>query len=114
MVSEHKEQVAVVTWCRKRNILIFAIPNGGKRSRLEAICMKREGVLAGIPDLQIILPGQKVIWIEMKKRKGGSVSKVQKEIHAKLQELGHLVCVAKGAKEAVEYIKEIMGPSVES
>ena len=31
--------------------MLFHIPNGGKRNKLEAIRLKREGVRAGVPDL---------------------------------------------------------------
>lgn len=107
-MDERSEQVAVVNWARREGLFIYAVPNGGRRNAKEAMGLKREGVLAGIPDLQVVLPDGRVLWVEMKKRKGGTVSKVQKDIHTKLEELGHSVCVAKGAKEAVEYIKRFI------
>lgn len=37
-------------------LMYFAIPNGGKRSKIEAAIMKGLGVIAGASDLAIILP----------------------------------------------------------
>lgn len=72
--------------------LIFAIPNGGSRHRLEAINLKKEGVLAGVPDLQIITQG-KTFFIEMKTPKGKQTP-TQKEMQNKIQTLGfdYFVC----------------------
>ena len=98
--SEHDEQVALCRWLRKREFFFFAVGNGGIRDAITAKRMKDEGVTAGVPDLIIILPEGKTLWIEMKRRKGGSVSAVQKAFHKKLIELGHDVVVCKGALEA--------------
>lgn len=35
--------------------LLFAVPNGGARSRTEAAIMKAEGVTAGVTDLILLL-----------------------------------------------------------
>lgn len=52
---EHNLQVACVTWFRLQypDILIYAIPNGGQRNAATGAILKREGVLAGVPDLHI-------------------------------------------------------------
>lgn len=49
---ESLEQRAYVDWARMHPVAraFFAIPNGGKRSRVEAAIMKAEGVLAGAAD----------------------------------------------------------------
>jgi hypothetical protein len=102
MPSEHNEQVAFVRWLRKEGHFVYAIPNGGLRDAITAKRLKDEGSMSGIPDLQVVLDGGKVVWIEMKRRKGGTVSAAQKKVHAKLEELGHVVIVGRGAKEARE------------
>ncbi len=102
--SEHDEQVVVVRWLRKQGIFVYAVPNGGLRDAITSKRLKDEGATSGIPDLQIVLDGGRVIWLEMKRRKGGSVSTTQKAIHEKLEGLGHTVIVAKGAKEAVDLL----------
>src|ERR1035437_6995466 len=51
---------------------LFAIPNGGKRGVIEASIMKSEGVLAGVSDLQLMIPRKEfhAFFIEMKTAKG--------------------------------------------
>lgn len=55
--QEHHEQVMLIKWCRTMARQkpdygkIFAIPNGGLRSRIIAAKMTGEGVVAGVPDL---------------------------------------------------------------
>lgn len=51
--TESELQRMCVKWFRLQypGLVLFAIPNGGKRSRIEAAIMNGEGVVAGIPDL---------------------------------------------------------------
>jgi len=99
--KEHKEQRAVLTWFRNRGYFIYAIPNHkGQR--------EYDGAISGMPDLQVVLQGGKVIWIEMKRTKGGVLSDKQKLVHAHLRRLGHVVIVGLGGKDAVEQFKEMM------
>lgn len=52
--------------------LLFAVPNGGGRSRVEAAIMKAEGVTPGVSDLILLVPrgGHNALCIEMKTPKG--------------------------------------------
>jgi hypothetical protein len=97
--SEHEEQRAFVEWFRKsfKGVRVFAIPNGGARFKVEAVKLKTEGVSAGVPDLFI---PEFNVWIEFKRRKGGVVSKEQKDWHEYLQGIGHNVFVCEGADQA--------------
>ena len=103
MRSEDYEQFMFVTWFRNtyKGIRIFAIPNGGKRSKATAATLKATGVSAGVPDLYI--PAWK-LWIEMKRTSGGTVSKEQKEWLAYLNEIGDIAVVCKGFEEAKEVV----------
>lgn len=114
--SEHDEQVMVIQYCdlmAKRNPdygLIFAIPNGGQRSVITAALLKAEGVKKGVPDL--FLPVPKGIYcglfLEMKRRKGGRVSKEQVGWLANLMSRGYKCVVARGFDEAREAIEIYM------
>jgi hypothetical protein len=69
---EHTLQVVCVRWFKHQypNLLIAAIPNGGKRNVIEAKRLKDEGVLAGMPDLFIAKANSQFhgLFIEMKKQ----------------------------------------------
>jgi hypothetical protein len=107
--SEHQEQKVLVGWFRIQypDYLIFSVPNGGTRNKIEAKKLKDEGALAGVPDIVICTP-DKTIFVEMKKRKGGTVSKAQKEIHEKLQALGYEVIIGYGFSDAMEKITKLI------
>ena len=76
--TEDLEQITFISWFERTypNVLIFHIPNGGKRSITQAMKFQKMGVKPGIPDL--FIPEWR-LWIEMKRTKGGSLSKDQKE-----------------------------------
>lgn len=109
IASEHREQidffqksrVLFERWPLLRDLL-FAIPNGGHRHKLVGLRMRAEGQKSGVPDICCAIPSGSFhgLWIEMKRRKGGSLSKNQKDIIAKLREQGYAVRVCKGADEA--------------
>jgi len=103
--SEHDEQVGFVNWFRTKfpKVLIFAIPNGGKRSIGAGKKFKAEGVVAGIPDL--FIPAWDV-WVEMKRESGGRLSPDQREMIKYLESEGYHVIVGNGAKDASKQIME--------
>ena len=98
-LSESREQIFFVNWVRKYypEHVVFAIPNGGGRTKMTAMTLKEEGVLAGVPDLCI--PSLK-LWIEMKKEVGGKVSPEQVFVMKYLTEHGYNCHVANGCTEA--------------
>ena len=101
--EEHIEQVNFVNWFKYNypTIKIMAIPNGGKRSISVAKKLKSEGGSRGVPDL--FIPELK-LWIEMKKVKGGSTSKEQKEWIEYLNGCGYKAVVCKGFLAAKQCI----------
>ena len=105
--SEHSEQVGFVNWFRAKypKVLIFAIPNGEKRSISVATRLKAEGVTRGIPDLYI--PSCN-LWVEMKRFTGGRLSPDQKKIISYLESVGHTVIVGKGAGDASKQVLEFL------
>jgi hypothetical protein len=107
--TEHEEQRQVVMWFRQtyRPMRIFAIPNGGMRSKATAAKLKVEGVSPGIPDL--FIPELK-LWIEMKRIKGGRLSPEQKDWINYLASVGYVCFICAGAEDAKiqisDYIKD--------
>ena len=68
---------------------------------------KRLGVHAGVPDYVIVMPN-KTIFIEMKRDKGGVVSKPQKEWIEALNNGCTEAYVCKGAEQAIDLIQGIL------
>lgn len=102
--NESKLQQGCVKWFRLQypQYLIFAIPNGGFRSKIEASIMQGEGVLAGVPDLQIIMHDYS-FFVEMKAEKG-KLTDNQKLIHGLLSILGFKVHVCRSLDEFMEIV----------
>lgn len=77
--------------------LLFHVPNGGKRSKVEAAWLKSSGVISGIPDLLIIWAG-KVHAFEMKTEKG-QVSDAQAAVHKAWASQGVSVIIIRSIEE---------------
>lgn len=104
--TEHLEQVTFVAEFERLypDARIFAIPNGGFRHKATAQKLSAEGVKKGIPDLFV---PEKLLWVEMKRTKGGTLSKDQKDWIQYLEAIGHTVIVGKGYKHALEQIADL-------
>lgn len=96
--SEFLIQARFVAWVRHNHPdhMIFHIPNGGQRSRIEGARMKSLGVLAGVPDL--FIPSMR-LFIEMKNTKG-TPSAAQWKVMESLGEYGYTVAVCNSFENA--------------
>ncbi|SCY03476.1 VRR-NUC domain-containing protein [Ruminococcus sp. YE282] len=85
--------------------LMFHIPNGGSRNKLEAANLKRQGVKAGVPDLFLPVSrgGYHGLFIELKCGKNKTTAK-QNEWLKNLSEQGYAVSVCYGCNEAIKKI----------
>ena len=57
------------TYCLKFHStpgVIFSVPNGGNRNKVEAMKFKATGLMAGVSDLIVILPTGLLLFIEIK------------------------------------------------
>lgn len=112
--SEHLEQVQLVSMVEaaypREAAMLFAIPNGGDRNILVAAKLKKEGVRRGVPDMFLALPrgGWHGLFIEMKRRRGGVVSREQREYIEALNAAGYRACVCRGCDEAFEAIRDYL------
>lgn len=105
--SEHDHQVALLSWARNRVDIfpqlayLYAIPNGGQRSKATAAKLKAEGVKSGIPDLHLPYArhGFHSLYIEMKVG-SNKPSAAQREVMEELRRAGHCVKVCYSADEA--------------
>ena len=106
---EDEEQIAVISWAKAMEekypelLLLFHIPNGGKRMKSIAARFKAMGVKKGVPDLflPVAKKGYPGLWIEMKRAKGGCLSPHQKEWINKLCAQGYRVACCHGFEAAV-------------
>lgn len=113
---EDAEQMAVMEWAAYRLgmwpelRLLYHVPNGGSRNRIEAARLRAQGVKSGVPDL--VLPVARVGWhglyIELKRRKGGRLSEEQRRWLDDLQEQGYLALRCDGAQAAIQVIEEYL------
>lgn len=128
---EHEEQKEVVAELIAQNehakllklpeITFSAIANGHYQSSVkQRNKLKAEGMNSGVPDLLLIIPPERckqskwlMIWIEMKRQQGGSVSDSQQQwidainnVSGEKGDVGAFVCY--GAKEAIDLIRDFV------
>ena len=114
---ESWEQEQVFRWKRANQIkhpelqLMYASLNGVRLSPGLRKKMKAQGLEPGFPDinLDVARNGYHGLRIELKRVKGGVVSKDQKIIIASLNEQNYLTVVCAGHAEAIKQIKLYLG-----
>lgn len=112
---EANEQEALFRWAafvrgRFPEIdLLYHVPNGGSRNRLEAANLKRQGVKAGVPDLclPVARGGFHGLYIEMKYGKN-KLSENQKQWLSDLRKQGYAAEVCYGWEQAAEMITKYL------
>ena len=109
--SESQEQAKFVAWWRiagqrmAPNVVLASIPNGGARSAVTGARLKREGVVAGMPDLVLLCArcGRHALFVEMKTKRG-RVSQSQRDLFPLLEAQGYGVAVCHGWEAAVKAV----------
>lgn len=120
--TEEEEQTLLFSWVNMQRHtypeldLLFHIPNEGKRTAQTGARLKAAGLSSGVPDicLPVAKCGYNALFIELKRQKGGTLSKNQKEWLERLLKAGNLAVRCNGFEEAknvlIKYIKgEING-----
>ncbi|OUP00301.1 hypothetical protein B5F37_11700 [Drancourtella sp. An210] len=110
--SEDEEQQKVIQWAQLMSNaypdlqMLYHVPNGGSRNRVEAAKLKRMGVRSGVPDLVLPVPrdGYAGLYIEMKVGNNRPSTK-QKEWLEKLARQGYKSVVCYGGNEAIEVLQ---------
>jgi hypothetical protein len=110
---ESRLQAACVRWFRYQHpsLLIFAIPNGGWRNEIEAKIMKNEGVMAGVADLEILLPNGRCLFIEMKTAKGRQ-SEAQRGFQKWCDDNGHTYMVCRSLEGFIEVVNNFIACAI--
>ena len=108
---ESELQRACVRWFRMQHpgVLLFHIPNGGKRNAREAAIFKAEGVVAGIPDLFLAEArhGFHGLFIEMKAGRNRPTPE-QADAMQMLNASGYLCAVCRSFEEFKELTDNYM------
>ena len=112
--SEAAEQRRLFRWAKHINRLewMFAVPNGGFRTKREAFNLKLQGVKAGVADIFIPVPNSKYhgFFLEMKVR-GNKPSKLQNDFLCFVSRYGYFAKVCYSCDEAIKeinnYLKDV-------
>ena len=99
--GEARRQAAIVDYVRRvaPDVEIWHVPNGGLRSKAEAGRMKWVGVLAGVYDLTLALPGGRSAYWECK-TPWGQLSAEQSEWALRMLALGHHLALVRSIDDA--------------
>ena len=112
-MQEDDEQRMLIDWAglmsgRYRELrLLYHIPNEGKRSRATGGRLKGMGLKKGVPDLCLPVPrgGYHGLYVEMKRKDGGTATPEQKEWLRALDEQGYAVTLCHGWQAAAKEIE---------
>lgn len=110
---EEPEHIKFVAWFKKNYpyALIHHSPNGEARgdnpwtAMLRGKRLKAMGVEPGVYDL--FFP-EWFLWVEMKPKEGGYLSKSQKEFRDKMERVGYKTFKANGCDEAIAKLQQFL------
>ena len=116
--TEASEQEALFAWAEYQKgkhpelELMYHIPNGGSRNKIEAARLKAQGVKPGVPDICLPVPRGKYhgLYIELKRTKGGRISSDQTVWLERLMQQGYAIAICLGWDDArniiIKYLEE--------
>ena len=89
--------------------LLFAVPNGGSRNKLEAINLKRQGLKPGISDVILLIPkkGFSSLCMEFKTSTGDQ-SDDQKEFQRQVEMCGGKYVIVRSVQKAIELMNNYL------
>ncbi|RMF45694.1 MAG: VRR-NUC domain-containing protein, partial [Bacteroidetes bacterium] len=100
-MTEAQIEKMVVEALSREGFLVIKIPN-------DALWRQRVvGTAKGAPDLVVVLPRGRVVWLEVKAPRRYP-SPDQRLLHARLGGLGHAVAVVRSVDEALAFIRKVV------
>ena len=89
--------------------LVFAVPNGGSRNKIEAANMKKQGVTSGVADVILLIPknGYASLCLEFKTTTGRQ-SEEQKEFQQQAELCRSKYVIVRSAMKAIKVIREYL------
>lgn len=108
VAHEDVEQKIFIEWLEWQKIKFTAIPNSTyTKSWKQKVKNKTMGLRPGLPDLLLIVDNR-LVFIEMKREKGGTVSEYQKEWIEAINRCENAVAVVcRGGDAAIKAVEEI-------
>jgi hypothetical protein len=98
-VTETAIQKQIIDCARAMGYKPFRMNSGQARNNVKLHA-------AGTPDLLIIMPRGRSLWVEVK-RPGQHPTAIQMKRHKELRDMGHACTVCRSVEEFVEAVKEI-------
>lgn len=104
--TEDQECIAFADYCRLKGYTFGHINNElFTKSWKQKLRQKQLGSAKGLPDY-IVIANNKLMFIEMKRSKGGVVSAYQKLWISELNNSGVIAGVCYGCEEAIEFVEK--------
>jgi hypothetical protein len=100
----HYYAVQLLKFNRAKGVVYFHCPNGEYRSKRTAAKLATMGVLKGVADLCIVLPGGFIGFLELK-AEGGYLSADQRAFRESVKALGALYEVARSPEDVVDVLE---------
>lgn len=101
-VDEDTIHIAIKRWLETvlPTAIVLHVPNDGKRSEAAGARLKRLGMLAGWPDLTVMLPAEERVFLLEVKNQSGVLSSDQRACHAMLRARRIPVAVVRSIDDA--------------
>jgi len=87
------------------DVLVFHVDNGGAVTPSQAARRKWQGVVAGIPDLVLVIPGGQVRFVEVKTPGGAGLSADRTRIHEWLSANGNPPAICRTLQDVQNALK---------
>lgn len=89
---------------------VYAVPNGGYRTKKTGAVLKAEGVKRGVPDIHcfVAIPPFNSLYVELK-TEIGTLSPDQEAVIKLLRMEGHKVVICRSEKSVIEQILKYLG-----
>ncbi len=109
---EREEQVAAARYLDALELVWIHVPNEGKRSKRVGASLLDQGLKPGFPDIVIFTPPPahphiRFVAVELKRQRGGRLTRNQGEWQHELRECGGIAEVCAGADELVALLKRL-------
>lgn len=89
--------------------MLFAVPNGGRRDKITGAILKREGALAGVSDLLLLVPNTHYHGLCLEaKTKEGRQSESQKEWQKQVENQGYKYAIFRSEEDFIQIVEQYL------